>query len=207
MTLFYCAPCFLDHETGTTRSGRTGSGCCRADLEQAGLLGQCRQPDFKPVSRQRLARVHSPGLYRRGLGVRQVGRGIHRGRHRRQPRQLRRGPDGRRLGLRRRRAAHGGRGHAGAMPGPPARSPCHDRPRDGLLPVQQHRRGRPAGHRRVRTGSGAGGRLGHPPRQRHPSRRFGKTRRSASSRSTASRSIPAPATRTKRAAAAAWDLR
>ena len=29
-------------------------------MEQAGLLGQCRQPEFKPVSRQRLARVHSP---------------------------------------------------------------------------------------------------------------------------------------------------
>jgi acetoin utilization deacetylase AcuC-like enzyme len=29
-------------------------------LEQAGLIGQCTQPEFQPVLRQRLAQVHSP---------------------------------------------------------------------------------------------------------------------------------------------------
>ncbi len=60
MTLLYCAPCFLDHETGhhPERADRIRQIPHR--LEASGLLGQCRQPEFKPVGRQRLARVHSP---------------------------------------------------------------------------------------------------------------------------------------------------
>ena len=98
MTLLYCAPCFLDHETGNHPERADRIRGCRARLGgRPGLLGRCRQPEFKPVSRQRLARVHSPSLHRRGLGLRQIGRGLHRGRHDRQPRQLRGGPDGRRM--------------------------------------------------------------------------------------------------------------
>jgi len=60
MTLLYCPPCFLDHETGGHPERADRIRGIPARLERAGLLGQCRQPDFKPVSRRRLARVHSP---------------------------------------------------------------------------------------------------------------------------------------------------
>jgi acetoin utilization deacetylase AcuC-like enzyme len=60
MTLLYCHASFLDHETGDhpERADRIRQipGRLRAD----GLIERCRTPDFKPASRQRLARVHSP---------------------------------------------------------------------------------------------------------------------------------------------------
>jgi acetoin utilization deacetylase AcuC-like enzyme len=60
MTLLYCSPSFLDHETGghPERADRIREipDC----LKRAGLWERCGQPEFKPVSRQRVARVHSP---------------------------------------------------------------------------------------------------------------------------------------------------
>jgi acetoin utilization deacetylase AcuC-like enzyme len=60
MTLLYTAPCFLDHETGDhpEQAGRIRELPQR--LEQAGLARQCRRPDFQPVDRRRLTRVHAP---------------------------------------------------------------------------------------------------------------------------------------------------
>ncbi len=60
MTLLYCAPCFLDHETGNHPERADRIRGIPRRLEESGLLGRCRQPEFKPVTRQRLARVHSP---------------------------------------------------------------------------------------------------------------------------------------------------
>ncbi len=60
MTLLYCSPCFLNHETGNHPECANRIRWIPARLEQAGLAGQCHQPEFKPVSRKRLARVHSP---------------------------------------------------------------------------------------------------------------------------------------------------
>jgi acetoin utilization deacetylase AcuC-like enzyme len=60
MTLFYCPPCFLDHETGSHPEQAQRIRLLPARLGRAGLLDQCRAVEFKPVSRQRLARVHSP---------------------------------------------------------------------------------------------------------------------------------------------------
>ena len=60
MTLFYCPPCFLDHETGSHPERADRIRLLPGRLGQAGLLERCRAVDFKPVSRQRLARVHSP---------------------------------------------------------------------------------------------------------------------------------------------------
>ena len=207
MTLLYCPPCFLDHETGNHPERADRIRRLPERLAAAGLLGQCRTPEFQPAARQWLARVHSPGLYRRGLGLRQVGRGIHRVRHGRQPRQLRRGADGRRQRLRRGRADRPRRRHPGPVPGPSARPPRHDQPRDGLLPVQQHRGGRPAGHRLARAGTGVDRRLGHPSRQRHAGRVLGRPASRLPLDPPLGRSIPARATPTRRAAAAAWARR
>jgi acetoin utilization deacetylase AcuC-like enzyme len=60
MTLLYCSPCFLDHETGNHPECADRIRRIPERLETAGLAARCRQPEFQPVSRQRLARVHSP---------------------------------------------------------------------------------------------------------------------------------------------------
>ena len=61
MTLLYANPCFLDHETGHHPECADRIRAIPERLEKAGLLVKCKQSGFKPVSRQRLARVHSPG--------------------------------------------------------------------------------------------------------------------------------------------------
>lgn len=60
MTLLYCPPCFLDHETGAHPERADRIRRLPERLAAEGLAGRCRTPEFKPVSRQRLARVHSP---------------------------------------------------------------------------------------------------------------------------------------------------
>lgn len=60
MTLLYCPACFLDHETGGHPEKADRIRQIPDRLAAAGLTEQCRVPEFKPVSRQRLARVHSP---------------------------------------------------------------------------------------------------------------------------------------------------
>ncbi|MBN2473476.1 MAG: histone deacetylase [Pirellulales bacterium] len=59
MSLLYFGRWFLEHETGhhPERSARIRGIPER--LERAGLDGAVQRPDFKPVSRQRLGRVHS----------------------------------------------------------------------------------------------------------------------------------------------------
>jgi acetoin utilization deacetylase AcuC-like enzyme len=59
MTLLYCHPCFLNHETGMHPERADRIRLIPERLATAGLAGQCRMPEFKPVSRPRLARVHS----------------------------------------------------------------------------------------------------------------------------------------------------
>ena len=61
MTLLYSARCFLDHETGQHPECADRIRAIPQRLEEAGLLAKFKRPAFKPVSRQRLARVHSPG--------------------------------------------------------------------------------------------------------------------------------------------------
>jgi len=56
----YCPPCFLNHETGAHPERAERIRLIPDRLEKAGLMGRCRQVDFQPVSRQRLALVHSP---------------------------------------------------------------------------------------------------------------------------------------------------
>ncbi|MGW8258434.1 MAG: histone deacetylase family protein, partial [Thermoguttaceae bacterium] len=60
MTLLYHEPCFLNHETGHHPECAARIRNIPQHLREAGLLEQCKRPEFKPVSRQRLARVHSP---------------------------------------------------------------------------------------------------------------------------------------------------
>jgi acetoin utilization deacetylase AcuC-like enzyme len=60
MTLLYASPCFLDHETGHHPECADRIRAIPGRLEKAGLLAKCHKPEFQPVSRQRLARVHSP---------------------------------------------------------------------------------------------------------------------------------------------------
>jgi acetoin utilization deacetylase AcuC-like enzyme len=59
MTLLYCSPCFLEHETGDDPERAERIAKIPQRLEQAGLSAKCSRPDYAPVSRQRLARVHT----------------------------------------------------------------------------------------------------------------------------------------------------
>ena len=60
MTLLYCSPRFLDHETGNHPECANRIRPIPERLEQTGLAERCRRPDFKRVGRRQLARVHSP---------------------------------------------------------------------------------------------------------------------------------------------------
>jgi len=60
MTLLYSDPRFLNHETGNHPERADRIRAIPQRLEASGLDGRCRRVDFEPVSRERLARVHSP---------------------------------------------------------------------------------------------------------------------------------------------------
>ena len=60
MTLLYCPPCFLDHETGDHPERADRIRRLPERLRQSGLATRCREPDFQPVARQHLTRVHAP---------------------------------------------------------------------------------------------------------------------------------------------------
>jgi len=60
MTLLYSDPYFFNHETGDHPERAERIRLIAPRLEQAGLDRQCRRPSWQPVSRLRLARVHSP---------------------------------------------------------------------------------------------------------------------------------------------------
>ncbi|HEY4759377.1 MAG TPA: histone deacetylase [Thermoguttaceae bacterium] len=60
MTLLYTDPRFLSHETGSHPECAARIRAIPKRLEKAGLLAKCRRPEFQPVARQHLARVHSP---------------------------------------------------------------------------------------------------------------------------------------------------
>ena len=203
MTLLYCPPCFLDHETGNHPERADRIRRLPERLAAAGLSAQCRTPEFQPVSRQRLARVHSPAYIDEVWAYAKSGGGYIEADTVVSPASydvalMAAGSvcDAvERLAPRRRQP--------GPVPRPPARPPRDGQPRHGLLHLQQHRRRRPAGRRRARARPRVDRRLGHSPRQRHASRRFGRNRGSVSSRSIAGRFTPARATATRRAAAAA----
>jgi acetoin utilization deacetylase AcuC-like enzyme len=60
MTLLYSDPYFFNHETGDHPERAERIRLIAPRLEQAGLDRRCRRPSWQPVSRLRLARVHSP---------------------------------------------------------------------------------------------------------------------------------------------------
>lgn len=60
MTLLYCPPIFLHHETGDHPERADRIRLIPDRLREAGLMDRCVQPEFEPVSRRRLATVHSP---------------------------------------------------------------------------------------------------------------------------------------------------
>ena len=173
MTLLYCPPCFLDHETGNHPERAERIRRIPERLAAAGLSARCRQPEFQPGFRQRLARVHSPAYIDEVWAFAKSGGGYIESDTVVSPasydvalmaagsvcdavERLVRGEDTQAVCL-----------------VPPARPPRDGQPRDGLLPVQQYRRGGSAGHRRARAGACFDRRLGHSPRQRHPGRVLG----------------------------------
>ncbi|MCC6124160.1 MAG: histone deacetylase [Pirellulales bacterium] len=75
MTLLYDDPCFLQHETGPEieRSARLRAITHR--LEVSGLAARCQRPEWKPVSRRRLTRNHSPAYIDSVVAVAKSGGG------------------------------------------------------------------------------------------------------------------------------------
>lgn len=60
MTLLYTDPQVLYHDTGSHPERAERVENVVAQLEQAGLPARCRLPKWRPVSRERLMRVHLP---------------------------------------------------------------------------------------------------------------------------------------------------
>jgi acetoin utilization deacetylase AcuC-like enzyme len=60
MTLLYTSPAFLAHETGFHPERAERIRSIPEDLERAGITAGCRLPEWEPISRVRLTRVHSP---------------------------------------------------------------------------------------------------------------------------------------------------
>jgi acetoin utilization deacetylase AcuC-like enzyme len=61
MTLLYYDPEFLEHDTGQHPEQPERLRRIMDRLEATGLAASCERPNWKPVSRQRLERVHEPG--------------------------------------------------------------------------------------------------------------------------------------------------
>ena len=59
MTLLYYDPIFLEHETGRHPERAQRLLQVVRHLERTGLDQKCQRPEWKPISQQRLARVHS----------------------------------------------------------------------------------------------------------------------------------------------------
>lgn len=60
MTLLYYDPCFLRHETGAHPERADRLRRIAERLAQSGLDRNCPRPQWEPVSRQQLARIHWP---------------------------------------------------------------------------------------------------------------------------------------------------
>ncbi len=60
MTLLYDDVCFLKHETGNHPEKAARIREIPGRLEEAGLSQRCRRVEWEPISRARLARIHSP---------------------------------------------------------------------------------------------------------------------------------------------------
>ena len=60
MTLLYDDACFLNHQTGAHPERADRIRGIPQRLEKSGLDRRCRRPEWQPVSRRRLALVHSP---------------------------------------------------------------------------------------------------------------------------------------------------
>jgi acetoin utilization deacetylase AcuC-like enzyme len=60
MTLLYSEPCFLQHETGNHPESADRIRQIPDLLAERGLDRQCKRPEWQPLTRPRLTRVHSP---------------------------------------------------------------------------------------------------------------------------------------------------
>ena len=60
MTLLYEHPLFLEHDTGDHPENAHRLISVVKRLQESGLADRCLKPDWQPVSRERLLRVHAP---------------------------------------------------------------------------------------------------------------------------------------------------
>src|SRR5258706_1233442 len=60
MTLLYSDPQFLEHATGAHPESPRRLIAITRHFEATGLDQRCTRPEFAPISRERLARVHDP---------------------------------------------------------------------------------------------------------------------------------------------------
>jgi acetoin utilization deacetylase AcuC-like enzyme len=76
MTLLYYDPRFLDHNTGHHPEQPERLKRVAARLDSAGLMSLCTRPQWEPVSRKRLERVHDPHDIDAIIAVAQRGGGM-----------------------------------------------------------------------------------------------------------------------------------
>jgi acetoin utilization deacetylase AcuC-like enzyme len=75
MTLLYYTPRFLDHDTGDHPERPQRLTAIARQLERTGLDKLCERPQWRPVSDERLARVHSPAYANELLTFERAGGG------------------------------------------------------------------------------------------------------------------------------------
>ncbi len=62
MTILYSDPLFLEHHTGSHPENARRLRAISAQLERAGLVAQCGQGTFQPLTEAQVAQVHDPRL-------------------------------------------------------------------------------------------------------------------------------------------------
>jgi acetoin utilization deacetylase AcuC-like enzyme len=63
MTLLYTSPVFLEHDTGAHPERALRLATVSRHLEAQGLVQKCRQPHWKPVTRQQISPLHRDSWY------------------------------------------------------------------------------------------------------------------------------------------------
>ncbi len=75
MTLLYCDPLFLQHETGRHPENPNRLRAIEERLAQTGLANRCTVGTFEPLRAEALARVHDPALAEAARQVTEAGGG------------------------------------------------------------------------------------------------------------------------------------
>ena len=170
MTLLYTDPLFLEHATGQHPENPKNVAQSHAALEAANLIGRCRAGTFKPAEKESILAVHEPQVFELAKAMAEHGGGYLDPDTVVCPASFRVSLNAAGACIAAVDAVLAGVDKT-ASSASSARQGIMLRPtRDGLLPLQQHRRGGRSCSDRNMPSSRPDRRLGRAPRQRHSGR-------------------------------------